>query len=74
MLVIFSIVILGAAVAFGIKLFEFFSDFLDKGGIGFAGSHLLTYVLVAGGFLLLLLFALLSGHFSDIEQPKFDLI
>ena len=39
-----------------------------------AGAHLLTYVLVAGGFFLLLLYCFLTGHFADIERPKYDLL
>ncbi len=43
-------------------------------GLRFAGAHLLTYCLVAGGFLCLLTFAFLKGHFGDIEAPKVELL
>ena len=63
-----------AGVGFCVKIYEFTDDLLAEEGIRFAGVHLLTYALVALGFLLLLTFAFLSGHFSDIEAPKYDLI
>ena len=70
----FGFVILMASVAFTYKLYEFFLDLTDEDGLRFAGTHLLTYVLVAGGFFCLLGFCFLKGHFADIEKPKFDLI
>ena len=74
MLWIFGFVIVAAAVAFGWKIYEFTADLLDQEGLRFAGSHLLTYVLVAGGFFLMLLYCFLRGHFADIEKPKYDLL
>jgi hypothetical protein len=71
--------ILGTVVTFGglafvYKLYEFFMDLSASEGLRFAGAHLLTYVLVAGGFLCLLAFAFLKGHFGDIEAAKFELL
>jgi hypothetical protein len=63
-----------AGVGFAVKIHEFLSDALAEEGIGFAGSHLLSYALVAGGFLLLLVGVFLRGHFADIERPKFDML
>lgn len=63
-----------AGIGFAVKIYEFTDDLLDDHGIRFAGVHLLTYALVAVGFLLLLAFAYFSGHFSDIEAPKYDLL
>jgi hypothetical protein len=74
MLWIFGFVIVAGAFAFGWKIYEFAADLLDHEGLRFAGSHLLTYVLVAGGFFMLLLFCFLRGHFADIEKPKYDLL
>ena len=74
MLWIFGFVVVAGALAFGWKLYEFAADLLDDDGLRFAGAHLLTYVLVAGGFFLLLLFCFLRGHFADIEKPKYDLL
>ena len=74
MLWIFGFVIIAAAGAFGWKIYEFAYDLVSEDGLRFAGSHLLTYVLVAGGFFLLLLYCFLRGHFADIEKPKYDLL
>lgn len=63
-----------AGVGFAVKIHEFLADALAEEGIGFAGSHLLTYALVAGGFLLLLAGVFLRGHFADIERAKYDML
>jgi hypothetical protein len=73
-LIVFAVAIVAAAWGFSWKLFEFFDDLLAQGGLHFAGVHLAIYVLVAAGFLLLLAYAFLSGHFSDIERPKFEML
>jgi hypothetical protein len=70
----FALAIVVAGVGFSWKLFEFFEDMLVQGGLRFAGVHLLVYVMVAAGFLLLLAAAFLAGHFSDIERPKYELL
>lgn len=70
----FVFVCLMGGCAFVFKLWEFFLDLTDEDGLQFAGSHLMTYCLVAGGFLLLLTHSLMRGHFSDIEKPKYDLL
>ena len=63
-----------AGLGFAWKLREFFFDVTNREGFEFATVHLLTYALVAAGFVLLLLSAFLRGHFSDIEQPKYTLL
>jgi hypothetical protein len=74
MIIAFGFIAFFAALAFGVKIYEFLTDLLDDGGIGFAGSHLLTYVLVAAGFILLLIHGFLSGHFAEIEEPKHTML
>lgn len=71
---IFAFVIVAAAGAFGWKIYEFAHDLTDNDGLRFAGAHLLTYCLVAGGFFSLLIYGFLSGHYTDIEKPKYDLL
>lgn len=71
---LFLVVVLLAGLAFVYKLWEFFEDLTDSAGLRFAGAHLMTYLLVAGGFLALLGYSFLKGHFADIEQPKHDLL
>jgi len=63
-----------AGFGFIYKLYEFFFELTGTEGFSFAGVHLITYVLVALGFVALLAHAFLRGHFSDIEQPKYDLL
>jgi len=71
---IFVLVFVGVGITVGEKLYEWFQDLTDTAGIHFAGPHLITYFLLALGFLLLLGFAFFSGHFSNIEQPKYDML
>ena len=70
----FAVGCTAAGLGFAYKLYEFFFDVVGREGFEFAGAHLVTYALVAAGFLLLLLFAFLHGHFSDIERPKHELL
>ncbi len=63
-----------AGLGFGYKLHEFFWALQRQEGFEFAGIHLITYGLVAAGFLALLAHCFLGGHFSDIEAPKHDLL
>lgn len=73
-LIFFCAIIVIAGASFAFKFYEFFYDLSSQQGFRFAGAHLGTYLLVAGGFFLLLLFAFLNGHFADIEQPKYEIL
>ena len=73
-LAFFALVIVLAALAFGVKFYEFFVNLSAQEGFQFAGAHLLTYLLVAGGFFLLLAACFVGGHFADIEAPKHELL
>jgi hypothetical protein len=69
--------LLGTAVAgagFVYKLREFFWGLSGTPGFEFAGIHLVTYGLVAGGFLALLLVTFLRGNLANIEAPKYELL
>jgi hypothetical protein len=63
-----------AGVGFSVKLVEFADDLTAEHGLQFAGAHLLTYGLIAAGFLMLLVLGFVRGHFKDIEEPKYDLL
>lgn len=63
-----------AGMGFAFKLYEFFWALAGTEGFEFAGVHLITYGLVASGFLLLLVHGVMSGHFASIEEPKFELL
>lgn len=65
---------LGAGFGFLYKVHEFLEDLLAEAGLGFAGSHLLVYALVALGFACLLALAFLKGHFAHIEEPKREML
>lgn len=73
-MIFFCLIIAVAGLAFAFKLYEFFYDLSSQQGFRFAGAHLATYLLVAAGFFLLLFYAFLKGHFSNIEQPKHDIL
>jgi hypothetical protein len=66
--------IAGAGVGFSIKMVEFADDLTARSGIAFAGAPLFFYAIVAVGFIALLSFSFLKGHFRDVEEPKFDLL
>ena len=73
-LVFFLLGCAAAGAGFVYKLYEFFWDVTGTEGFEFAGVHLATYLLVAGGFLMLLVQGFLRGHFSDIERPKYEML
>lgn len=73
-LVFFLIAIGISGLGFSVKLYEFADDLTDKAGVRFAGAHLMTYALVALGFLMLLSLCFVTGQFRDIEEPKHDLL
>ncbi len=72
--IFFAVVSAGAGLGFLVKLAEFLLSLDDPDILGFAVAPLANYFCVAGGFLALLIWAFLSGHFSNIEQPKHDLL
>ncbi|HGY92985.1 MAG TPA: hypothetical protein ENK43_17615 [Planctomycetes bacterium] len=74
MMRLFGVVVVCSGAAFVFKLYEFFADLTNREGLHFAGAHLLTYVLVAGGFALLLIYGFMKGQFTDIEKPKFEML
>ncbi len=71
---VFIVVAALAGLGFVYKLWEFFEDLSNSEGLRFAGAHLLSYLLVAGGYLALLGYCFMTGQFSSIEQPKHDLL
>jgi hypothetical protein len=74
-IVSFFLILCGiSGVGFSYKIFEFADDLADQKGLQFAGAHLLTYGLVATGFLMLLAYSFLRGQFRDIEKAKFELL
>ncbi len=74
---VFSVfMILVAGSAFVMKLIEF-SATATREGTGALASFLipvLNYLLVAGGFFCLFLWAYFRGHFKDLEAPKYRML
>lgn len=63
-----------AGCMFLFKLFAFLKTIKKDELVGFAFDPIITYGLVAMGFLFLLAWAYLSGQFRNIEQPKYDML
>jgi hypothetical protein len=74
---IFSVImIIVAGSAFVMKLIEFTAT-ATREGTGALASFLipvLNYLLVAGGFFCLFLWAYFRGHFKDLEAPKYRML
>jgi nitrogen fixation-related uncharacterized protein len=74
-----AIFMVPAGIGFGCKLFEFFSvvslpaDGRFEDG-RFALIPLLNYLLVFGGMLCFLMWAIAHGMFRDVEEPKFTML
>ncbi len=64
---------LGGMVFVG-KLFSFLRTLKSEEMSDFAADPIIIYGFVAMGFLFLLGWAFLSGQFSNIEQPKYDML
>jgi hypothetical protein len=63
-----------AGCMFVYKLFSFLRTIKRDELAGFAFDPILTYALVAMGFLFLLAWAFLTGQFKDIERPKYEMM
>ena len=74
MLWFFGFVVIAGGLGFSYKLYEFIADLTASEGLRFAGAHILIYLLVAGGFMLLLAFAFMTGHFANIENAKYEML
>lgn len=71
--VFFILAVTIAGCMFCFKLFSFLRTIKRDELAGFAFDPILTYGLVAMGFLCLLAWAYLSGQFRDIERPKYEM-
>ncbi len=74
---IFSVVlVLVAGSAFLFKLIEFYNTATTSGpsALGSFLIPVLNYLLVAGGFFCLFLWAYMTGQFRDMEAPKYRML
>jgi len=58
---------------FTYKLYAFLSTIRRDDLAGFAYDPTIVYGFVAAGFLFMLAWAYVSGHFRDVESPKHDM-
>ena len=69
-----TVIMAVAGFGFTYKFVEFFRSLL-KGEIqGFAMMPVITYIIVGLGFLLLLVWSIVSGQLKDIEGPKYRML
>jgi nitrogen fixation-related uncharacterized protein len=69
-------VVLIAGTAFVFKLIEFFYTATTEGpdALGSFLMPVLTYLMVAAGFLCLFFWAYFTGQFRDVEEPKYRML
>lgn len=72
--VIATLILVPGAVGFAEKLVQFFHTLDSVDGGRFTLVPLLNYLLIALGFLLLLLWGIARGMFRDIEGPKYVML
>lgn len=72
--VFFIVAVLIAGGMFTFKLFSFLRTIQRDELAGFAFDPILTYGFVAAGFLALLGWAVWTGQFRDVEQPKYEML
>jgi nitrogen fixation-related uncharacterized protein len=72
--VFFVIFVATAGCLFFYKLYAFLSTIKRDELAGFAFDPIIVYAFVALGFLMLLLWAWMTGQFRDIERPKHDML
>jgi len=72
---IICLVILGPClVTFGGKLQMLIAVFRGQAEWAFAVTPVINYILASIGFLLLFLWAILNGMFSQLEEPKLTML
>lgn len=74
MLIFLVTVVVLAGAGFVFKLVEFIATFQEDPSQSFALMPVVTYLAVAAGFFCLLSWSVLSGHFRDMEAPKYDML
>ena len=63
-----------AGGGFLMKLIEFAAVLLSDEPMQFAFLPVVTYIMVAAGFLCLFMWAYVTGKFKDIEGPKYRML
>lgn len=68
------LILLPSMLGFGAKFLEFIHTFQGEADGAFAITPMLNYLLASAGFFFMLVWAAMKGMFSDIEQPKHDML
>lgn len=68
------LILLPSMYGFVGKFIEFINIYRGEAGGAFAVAPITNYLLATLGFFCLLMWAIRNGMFSDIEQPKFDML
>ncbi len=63
-----------AGIAFVYKIAEFIFTLNSDAVQGFADVPVTIYFVVAAGWLCLLVWCFLSGKFTNVEEPKFEML
>lgn len=66
--------IFAAGVAFVYKIAEFIFTLNSSTVQGFADVPVTIYFVVASGWLFLLVWCFLSGKFTNVEEPKYEML
>jgi hypothetical protein len=74
MIVMAAAVLVPSLFGFGTKFLEFIALYRGDVEGAFAISPILNYLLASLGFLFLFGWAVLSGMFRDIEEPKYTML
>ena len=74
----FTVAMLAGLVVGGFSFFKKLWDFsqASQGGEmpGFAGVAVIPYAIASFGFLFLILWTFVKGHYKDIEAPKYRML
>jgi hypothetical protein len=66
--------ILAAGIAFIYKISEFIFTLNESSVQGFADVPVTIYFVVAAGWLLLLVWCFMTGQFTNVEEPKYEML
>ncbi|MEE9219287.1 MAG: hypothetical protein V3U98_09500 [Acidobacteriota bacterium] len=69
-----GVAVVGGGITFCLKLYEFVRTANSGEMPGFAFATVISYFIVTAGFLCLVMWAFLRGHYHDIEEPKYRLL
>ncbi len=72
--IFYVFIVIIAAIAFIYKVSQYGKTLLTGDIPGFAVVQMVTYFVAVVGFVLLLIWSFLKGHFKDVEGPKYRMM